>query len=65
MQYIGAIPNLTTLTIPVTKVTDHGVRHLHSLSKLRSIILPSTLDLVTVEAEQELRRVLPNCDVRR
>lgn len=59
---LALIPNLRELQLARTKITDLSVPHLKKLQKLENLYLHGTG--ISQPLEQELRKALPNCQIR-
>ena len=62
LVHLEGLRNLDSLDIGGTQVTDTGLGHLRGLTKLRWLGLSYTQ--ATEEGIEELRKALPNCDIR-
>ena len=63
LKRLMALTGLRSLRLSGTQVTDEGLKHLEGLTKLEHLELDGTE--VTDEGIEELRKALPNCDIRR
>lgn len=61
LVYLRYFPNLRELSLDGSEVTDAGLRHLYSLSRLESLDLKDTK--VSAGAAANLRKMLPNCKI--
>lgn len=62
LVYLRYFPNLRELSLDGSEVTDAGLRHLYSLSRLESLDLKDTK--VSAGAVANLRKMLPNCKIK-
>jgi hypothetical protein len=57
------ITNLKNVDLGQTRITDRGLEHLKPIESLEYVILTGTT--VTPEGVDDLRKALPNADVRK
>ena len=62
-QVVVEIVNLKNVDLSGTRITDRGLEYLKPIETLEYVILTGTM--VTPEAVDELRKALPNADVRK
>lgn len=62
LVHLQKIVNLKNVDLTGTRITDRGLEYLKPIESLEYIILTGTM--VTPEAVDELRKALPNADVR-
>jgi hypothetical protein len=62
LKHLPPLTNLESLTLGDCPVTDKGVQVLKGLPKLKSLSLARTQ--VTEAGEEELRRAMPNCEIK-
>jgi Leucine-rich repeat (LRR) protein len=60
---LKGLPQLKSLQLRATSVTDAGIVHLKELKNLQEVILNGTL--VTDAGVNDLQTALPNCTIRR
>jgi Leucine-rich repeat (LRR) protein len=60
--HLSGLKKLRKLDLSETRVTDEGLRHLSRLTNLRDLVLNDKV--VTFEGANELKKALPDCEVR-
>jgi Leucine-rich repeat (LRR) protein len=60
--HLSGLKKLRKLDLSETRVTDEGLRHLSGLTSLRELVLNGKM--VTFEGANELKKALPDCEVR-
>lgn len=64
LEHLGALANLGELSLSFCAgISDQGLVHLEPLTRLKSLALFGTS--ITEDGVAELRKALPNCDIRR
>jgi len=63
LVYLQKITNLKNVDLGQTRITDRGLEHLKPIESLEYVILTGTT--VTPEGVDDLRKALPNADVRK
>jgi hypothetical protein len=61
LVHLGNLPELRSVYLHNTRVTDAGLEQLYGLSELRRLDLDGTS--VTYAGIEQLRKALPNCEI--
>jgi Leucine-rich repeat (LRR) protein len=62
LRHVSGLTELLTLRLDSTQITDDGLRHLIGLNNLLQLNLNDTQ--VTDEGTLDLKKQLPNCEIR-
>jgi Leucine-rich repeat (LRR) protein len=66
IQHLAGLKNLESLDLSEVSITDEGVKHLHGLTRLKLLFfcrLGEVPPLVSVEAVQQLKQLIPACSI--